>query len=99
MTQQIPLAEAKRDGCQCGCSHGEQTLELDARTIPHEVRHGAILGSLSQLPSGASLVLAAPHDPLPLLAEVTDMFGDQMAYEYVEHAPDAVRVRFTRAPG
>lgn len=98
MTNEIPLTETKQGGCNCGCSHDEpQIPELVAHDLPREIRHGAILGAIGSLEPGASLILVAPHDPLPLLAQATERFGDQIRYDYVDRAPDAVRVKFTRA--
>jgi len=95
MTTEIPVTEARQGGCQCGASH-EATVELDARLLAHAIRHGAILGALSSLKPGADLELIAPHDPKPLLAQVSDVFGDTVKYDYVDRTPDAVRVRFTK---
>ena len=57
------------DGHSCGC--GEQDPagypELDARAVPHAIRHATIFGALDAVRPGAGLVLVAPHDPLPRL--------------------------------
>lgn len=92
---ELPISSVSEGGCQCGDAHGMP--ELDAREIPHAIRHGAILGALSQLRAGASMVLLAPHDPKPLLAQIADQFGDAMTHEYVESGPEAWRITFTRA--
>lgn len=98
MTTEIPVVQAAKGGCGCGCSHDELP-ELDARALPPAIRHGAILGALSSLAPGGSMVLIAPHDPLPLLAQVQEAFGDQIEYNYGDRAPEAVRVRFTKRAG
>lgn len=95
MSTEIPVTQAKQGGCQCGCAH-DLTPELDARTLAPAIRHGAILGALSSLQPGADLVLIAPHDPKPLLAQVTEMFEDAVVFDYVDRTPDAVRVRFRK---
>ena len=82
--------------CHCGEAEGA-TPELDARLIPHEVRHAAILGALESLKPGAALILVAPHDPKPLLAQVDAKYGDGFAREYVQSGPDAWKIRFERA--
>lgn len=89
---QLPIEQ--KHSCTCG-GHAQEIPELDARTIPHAVRHGAILGAMSQLPSGASMVLVAPHDPLPLLEQMKQAFG-QIGIEYVERAEGMVKVKLTR---
>lgn len=98
MTQQIPLTEKPVGGCGCGCGH-DDVPTLDARVIPGAIRHGAILGALDQVRPGAAMILVAPHDPLPLLDQVRDRFGDAVEIGYVDRdadlaAGDGVRVRF-----
>ncbi len=95
MTQEIPVTQAKQGGCGCGCSHNE-TPVLDARSLAPAIRHGAILGAVASLAPGAAVVLIAPHDPLPLLAQIRDAHGDAIAVEYLDRAPDAVQVQLTR---
>lgn len=89
----IPLTPA--GGCNCG--HDHELPVLDARTIPHAVRHGAILGALGQLPSGGSMALVAPHDPKPLLAQISQLHGDLVAIEYLERGPEKWTLKLTRA--
>ena len=44
--QEIPLTETHH--CSCGESDTELP-ELDVRTIPHAIRHGAVIGAFAQL--------------------------------------------------
>ena len=90
----LPITE--KHTCGCG-HHDEAEPELDATAIPHAVRHAAVLGALAGLRPGASLVLKAPHDPKPLLAQADQQFGDALTREYVQQGPDAWKIRFTRA--
>ena len=69
--------------------------ELDVVQIPHEIRHGAIHGALSTRDVGDSLILIAPHNPLPLLREV-EARDDTFALEYLQEGPDVWRIKFTR---
>lgn len=93
MTTELPVQEAK-GGCHCGCA-SDETPELDARVLPSAIRHAAILGALSSLQPGASMVLIAPHEPVPLLAQVAEQFGDRITHTIGDRKPEAVRVRFT----
>ena len=69
----LPLVERPT----CGCGHHDEDLPvLDARVIPHALRHAAILGALASLTPGRAMALVAPHDPLPLLAQIADAYGD-----------------------
>ena len=44
--QEIPLTETHH--CSCGESNAGLP-ELDVRTIPHAIRHGAVIGAFAQL--------------------------------------------------
>lgn len=90
---ELPLAGSH--SCRCG-EHTDETPELDARTIPHAIRHGAVLGAIDSLKQGASLVVVAHHDPAPLLKQVDSRFGAAMVREYVSEGPEAWKVKFTR---
>ncbi len=88
------------DGCSGGCACGEadagQLPELDARAIPHAIRHAAILGALDGIAPGDGLVLIAPHDPLGLLAQLESRAPDTFAVEYLQRGPEAWRLSLTR---
>jgi uncharacterized protein (DUF2249 family) len=92
---ELPLAKAQAHTCTCG-EHDDQLPELDARAIPHAIRHASIFGALDSLAPGAGMVLVAPHDPRPLLDQARDRYGDGFAIDYVERGPQAWRLRFTR---
>jgi len=82
-------------GCTCG-HHDEELPELDARLIPHAIRHGAIFGAVSQVRPGQAMVLVAPHDPLPLLAQLAQREGDAVEVSYLQRGPEAWRLRLAR---
>lgn len=92
---QAPITQAPQGGCQCGHSHAELP-ELDARQLPPAVRHGAIMGAVASLQPGAAMVLVAPHDPVPLLAQMREAYGDAIEVDYVDRTPEAVRVKLTK---
>ncbi len=91
----LPLAE--KPTCTCGHDHDEQLPELDARVIPHAIRHAAIFGAFDSLRPGAAMVLVAPHDPLPLLAQLSDAYGDGLRVSYLDRGPEAYRLKLARA--
>jgi uncharacterized protein (DUF2249 family) len=95
MTPDLPLVE-KAPTCACG-EHDGAHPELDARLIPHALRHGAILGALSRVRPGAAMVLVAPHDPLPLLAEIERVENGAITVSYLDEGPEAWRLLLTRA--
>ena len=64
----LPITEKKSS---CGChEHGDERLTLDARAIPHRLRHAAVIGAASSLNPGEGFDLVAPHVPTPLLNQI-----------------------------
>lgn len=102
MEQNLPFpgtspTNAGHGGHSCGCHVKETAIaELDARTIPPAVRHAAVFGALEAIQSGFSMILVAPHNPLPLLAQAEQRFGGAFTTEYVEEGPEVWKVKFTR---
>lgn len=90
-------AEAS-SGHVCGCHDEAATVpELDARTIPHAIRHATVFGALEAVQPAAGLILVAPHDPLPLLDQIEQRWPSGFAVEYLQRGPEAWRLRLTRA--
>jgi Uncharacterized conserved protein len=88
-------------GCAGECSCGERDPDgvlpvLDARAVPHAIRHATIFGALDSLGSGGGLVLVAPHDPLPLLAQLEQRSPGLFGIDYLERGPEAWRIRIIR---
>ena len=69
--------------------------ELDVRAIPHAIRHASVFGAWSAIPAGGSLVIVAPHDPKPLLAQIAERAA-RSAVTYLVEGPDAWRLQITR---
>ncbi len=88
-------SHATQQAGACGCGEVAGGVpELDVRAIPHAIRHAAVLGAWSAIPSGSSLVLVAPHDPKPLLAQLAQL--GPITVTYVDEGPAAWRLRVTR---
>jgi uncharacterized protein (DUF2249 family) len=64
--------------------------------VPHAIRHATIFGALDAVPPGGGLVLVAPHDPLPLLAQIEQRAPGAFAVDYLERGPEAWRLEFVR---
>jgi uncharacterized protein (DUF2249 family)/iron-sulfur cluster repair protein YtfE (RIC family) len=99
-TQSADGATGGGCGGECGC--GEQDPagalpELDARAVPHEIRHATIFGALDSVGPGSGMVLVAPHDPLPLLTQLEQRWPGRFSVDYLERGPEAWRIRFVRA--
>ncbi|WP_404383471.1 DUF2249 domain-containing protein [Knoellia locipacati] len=84
-------------GCACGESDGPEYPELDARTVPHAIRHATIFGALDAVQPGGGLVLVAPHDPLPLLRQLEGREPGAFSVDYLERGPEAWRLLLQRA--
>lgn len=81
--------------CGCGAARAEVPV-LDVRTIPHAVRHAAVLGAVTGVGLGDQIVLVAPHDPVPLLRELEERAPQAFAVGYDSAGPDTWAVRLTR---
>jgi uncharacterized protein (DUF2249 family) len=82
--------------CSCGEVDGPGYPELDAREVPHAIRHATIFGALDAVRSGEGMVLVAPHDPLPLLGQLEQRAPGAFEVSYLERGPEAWRLAFVR---
>lgn len=94
---------SQESGCDGSCSCGEQDgsgdVELDARGVPHAIRHATIFGALDSLAPGRGLVVVAPHDPARLLAQVEEREPGVFSVERLDQGPEAWRVALVRRAG
>lgn len=82
--------------CSCGEVDGPGYPELDARVVPHAIRHATIFGALDAVRPGGGMILIAPHDPLPLLSQIERRAPGVFAVDYLERGPEAWRLSFVR---
>ena len=81
------------------CRCGEQTTGypiLIAQDIPHQIRHASIFGALDSLQPGSGMIVVAPHEPLPLLAQVNKRYGSDFEIDYLQEGPQDWHVQFVR---
>ena len=71
-------------------------LRYWTRSIPHAIRHAAIFGALDSLTPGAAIELIAPHEPLPLLAQIDNRYQQGFDISYLERGPEQWRLRMAR---
>lgn len=83
--------------CNCGEKDDAGYPELDARAVPHAIRHATIFGALDAVRPGGGMILVAPHDPLPLLAQIEQRAPGAFEVSYVERGPEAWRLAFVRS--
>lgn len=69
---------------------------FDARGVAKRFRHAAIFGALDALSPGETMRFVNDHDPLPLLAQLTQRYGEAIAINYVAREPDNIAINFTR---
>jgi uncharacterized protein (DUF2249 family) len=76
-----------------------QNHPFDARGIARRFRHAAIFGALDALNPGETLRLLNDHDPLPLLAQLEQRYGDELLVQYRAREAGGVVIDFTVAAG
>jgi uncharacterized protein (DUF2249 family) len=81
--------------CRCGEVEAGFPV-LEAKNIPHAVRHASIFGALDSLREGQGLIVVAPHEPRPLLHQIDQRYGPQMAVSYLQEGPEDWHVQFLR---
>jgi uncharacterized protein (DUF2249 family) len=96
--QDRETSAAHADGHDCTCGEADSAAypELDARAVPHAIRHATVLGALDGIRPGGGMVLVAPHDPKPLLAQVERRNPGVFSVEYLVRGPEAWRLSFVR---
>ena len=67
---------------------------FDARGIGKRFRHAAIFGALDALQPGEAMRFVNDHDPLPLLAQLQQRYGDAIDIQYRQREPGAVVIDF-----
>lgn len=69
---------------------------FDARGVAKRFRHAAIFGALDSLHPGETMRFVNDHDPLPLLAQLMERYGDAIAINYVAREPGQIVIDFAR---
>lgn len=67
---------------------------FDARGIARRFRHAAIFGALGALQPGEAMRFVNDHDPLPLLSQLVDRFGDRLEIAYRQRETGAIVIDF-----
>ena len=74
----------------------DPTVHLfDARGVAKRFRHAAIFGALEQLHRGEVMRFVNDHDPLPLLHQIQQRYGNQVGINYVAREPGNIVIDFT----
>lgn len=80
----------------CNHSTPEAIYPFDARGVAKRFRHAAIFGALDSLHPGETMRFCNDHDPLPLLDQLLQRYGDGIAIQYVQREPGAIVIDFSR---
>lgn len=67
---------------------------FDARGIARRFRHSAIFGALGALQPGEAMRFVNDHDPLPLLDQLRERFGERLEIAYLQRDPGVVAIDF-----
>ena len=67
---------------------------FDARGVAKRFRHAAIFGALVELQPGETMRFVNDHDPLPLLDQLRNRYGDRISIEYQQRDPGAIAIDF-----
>ena len=87
---------AEEHSCNCHDEADPDYPVLDARAVPHAIRHATIFGALDAIAAGGGLILIAPHDPLPLLDQIEKRSPAVFSVSYLERGPEAWRLSLVR---
>lgn len=73
----------------------EAIYPFDARGVAKRFRHAAIFGALDSLQPGETMRFANDHDPLPLLAQMAQRYGDRIQVAYQQREAGAIVIDFS----
>lgn len=69
---------------------------FDARGIAKRFRHAAIFGALDALNSGETMRFVNDHDPIPLLNQLQQRYGERVDIQYRQRDPGAIVIDFIK---
>ena len=81
------------------CSHTisqDMRYPFDARGVAKRFRHAAIFGALDSLHPGETMLFCNDHDLLPLLAQLSQRYGNGIEINYVAREPGQIVIEFNR---
>jgi uncharacterized protein (DUF2249 family) len=67
---------------------------FDARGVARRFRHSAIFGALGALHNGETMRFINDHDPIPLLGQIQQRFGEHVTVEYRQREQAGVVIDF-----
>ena len=73
----------------------EAVYPFDARAVAKRFRHSAIFGALDALTPGETMRFVNHHDPIPLLRQMAERYGEAVMVDYRHRGPEGVVIDFT----
>ena len=74
----------------------DQLYPFDARGIAKRFRHAAIFGALDALMPGETMRFCNDHDPIPLLRQLQERYGEIVQINYVQKVPGEIVIDFAK---
>jgi len=74
----------------------EGIYPFDARGIAKRFRHAAIFGALDALRAGEVMRFVNDHDPIPLLQQMAERYGDAVEIQYQAREAAGVMIDFIK---
>jgi uncharacterized protein (DUF2249 family) len=68
---------------------------FDARGIAKRLRRAAIIGALDSLHVGETMTFLNDHDPLALLQQLSQRYGERIEINYLSRQAGGVEIEFT----
>ena len=69
---------------------------FDARGVAKRFRHAAIFGALDALNNGETMRFVNDHDPLPLLDQLVQRYGEAVEITYRQREPGNIVIDFIK---
>lgn len=69
---------------------------FDARGIAKRFRHAAIFGALDALHGGETMRFVNDHDPIPLLDQLQQRYGEKVVIRYQQKEPGQIVIDFVK---
>ena len=80
----------------CGQPTKEALYSFDARGIAKRFCHAAIFGAFDALLPGETMRFCNDHDPIPLLGQLQQRYGDKVTITYQQREPGAIVIDFAK---
>ena len=77
----------------------DKLYSFDARGVAKRFRHAAIFGALDSLAPGETMRFRNDHDPISLLGQLRERYGDRVTITYVSREPREITIDFAVVQG